>query len=101
MYTNKSLRLTYKMQKILLMIQKVNNRMEENRSTLYCFKNAKYFDLIRLNNNEQDLINQLQTNAEIKIRLVKYYEEHLYQLTVEAFRHGIVFSKYLNEEPCI
>ena len=101
MYTNKSLRLTYKMQKILLMIQKVNNRMEENRSTLYCFRNAKYFDLIRLNNNEIDLIQQMQKNAEIKNRLVKYYEDHLYQLTIEAFRHGIIFSKYLNEEQCI
>jgi hypothetical protein len=89
------------MQKILLMIQKINNRLEENRSTLYCFRNAKYFDLIRLNNNEIDLIQQMQKNAEIKIRLVKYYEEHLYQLTIEAFRHGIIFSKYLNEEQCI
>lgn len=84
MVTSKFIHLHSKCLAILMMIQKVNNRIEEGRSKLARYDVAKDFDNIRLFNTREGIIRRSEKNKAIKSRLVRYYAFNMAKLAEDT-----------------
>lgn len=81
MYTNKFMRLHSKCLHTLELIRQCNNRSEDQRAKLFYYDHTRNeFAPIRLMNNREDIINQIERYKAIKGRLVSYYANTMEQL---------------------
>lgn len=87
MYTSKPIKHHNKCLAILEMIQKVNNRIEEQRNRLYHYDNTKNpYAPIRLMNTRESIVDRMESNKAIAARLERYYERTFVQLLPAMFQ---------------
>jgi hypothetical protein len=88
MYTNKSIKLVSKALAILEMLQKVNNRIEDNRRSLRIFDAADAGDFMTFIYNRSFFEQQLEKNLDIQNRVFMYYFTTLAKATHEAAKQS-------------
>ena len=81
MYTNKSIRLTAKCQAILILIQRVNNRLEALKAKSKLLKEDENSPLVF---GKKRIGYLIEDNQEIIERLGRYYTRTVFQLADEA-----------------
>lgn len=87
MYTSRPIKHHNKCLAILEMIQKVNNRIEEQRCRLHHYDNTKdRYAPIRLMNKRDDIVERIESNKAVAARLERYYERTFVQLLPVIFQ---------------
>ena len=87
MVTSKLIGLHNKCTAILAMIERVNLRIEAERSILYLYDSVSSpFHIIKLTNNRCDIIKALDYEKKIKDRITAYYATVHMQLSEDVFK---------------
>ena len=97
MVTSKLIRLHNKCNGILAMIERVNLRIEAERSILHLYDSVKSpFHIIKLTNNRNDIINSLDYEKRLKDRISAYYASVHMQLSEDVLKK---LSHYFDYSP--